>query len=108
MLWQRCQIHFLRNILPKAPKKNELKLYNSINILDEGFEDSFAYLENGIIHNRLKSTNYIERLNQEVRRCEKVIRIFPNEEFAIRLIGAILIDINEYWTTSSKLYIRMK
>ncbi|MSS78166.1 hypothetical protein FYJ26_07100, partial [Anaerococcus sp. WCA-380-WT-2B] len=38
----------------------------------------------------------------------KVIRIFPNQESAIRLIGAILIDINEDWITSSKLYIRMK
>ncbi|MSS78625.1 hypothetical protein FYJ26_09555 [Anaerococcus sp. WCA-380-WT-2B] len=63
---------------------------------------------NGVIHSRLKSTNCLERLNEEVRRREKVIRIFPNQESAIRLIGAILIDINEDWITSSKLYIRMK
>ncbi|NVF12384.1 transposase, partial [Anaerococcus sp. AGMB00486] len=63
---------------------------------------------NGVINSRLKSTNCLERLNEEVRRCEKVIRIFPNQESAIRLIGAILIDINEYWIISSKLYIRMK
>ncbi|MDD6919246.1 MAG: transposase, partial [Peptoniphilaceae bacterium] len=49
-----------------------------------------------------------ERLNQEVRRREKVVRIFPNEDSALRLIGAILIDINEDWITSSKLYIKMK
>ncbi|MCI7239425.1 MAG: transposase, partial [Anaerococcus sp.] len=57
---------------------------------------------------RLRSTNCIERLNQEVRRREKVVRIFPNEDSALRLIGAILIDINEDWITSSKLYIRIK
>ncbi|MSS78338.1 IS256 family transposase, partial [Anaerococcus sp. WCA-380-WT-2B] len=80
----------------------------SLNTLDEGFEDAFSYLSNGVIHSRLKSTNCLERLNEEVRRCEKVIRIFPNQESAIRLIGAILIDINEDWITSSKLYIKMK
>lgn len=140
VIWQRCQVHFLRNILSKAPKKNteefrsdikslfkiqdinlaramkneifkkyesEKKYLNSLNILDEGFEDAFAYLGNDVIHSRLKTTNCLERLNEEVRRREKVIRIFPNEKSAIRLIGAILIDINEDWSTSSKLYIRM-
>ena len=139
--WQRCQVHFLRNILSKAPKKNtedfrtdikalfkiqdinlarkmkdeiflkyesEKKFQNSLNTLDKGFEDAFAYLANDVIHSRLRSTNCLERLNQEVRRREKVVRIFPNEDSAIRLIGAILIDINEDWITSFKLYIRMK
>ncbi|WP_243342971.1 IS256 family transposase [Anaerococcus sp. AGMB09787] len=139
--WQRCQVHFLRTILTKAPKKNteefradmkslfkiqdislarkmkdeifvkyekEKKYQNSLKTLDEGFEDAFAYLANDIIHSRLRSTNCIERLNQEVRRREKVVRIFPNEKSAMRLIGSILIDINEDWITSSKLYIKMK
>ncbi len=141
VICQRCQVHFLRNILSKAPKKNteefrndikslfkiqdinlarkmkaeifskyekENKLQNSLNTPDEGFEDAFSYLANEVIHNRLKSTNCLERLNEEVRRREKVKRIFPNEESALRLIGAILIDINEDWITSSKLYIRVK
>ncbi len=58
-------------------------------------------------HSKLKTTNYLERLNQEVRRREKVIRIFPNVDSAIRLIGSILIDINEDWITSSRLYIKI-
>lgn len=68
---------------------------NFLSTLDEGFEDSFAYLANDVIHSRLRSTNCLERLNQEVRRRENVVRIFPNEDSAMRLIGAILIDINE-------------
>lgn len=74
--------------------EKEKKFQNSLSILDEGFEDAFAYLATDIIHIRLKSTNCLERLNQEVRRREKVVRIFPNENSAIRLIVAILIDIN--------------
>jgi len=75
--------------------KNEQKFQNSLNILDEGFEDAFAYLANDAIHSRLRSTNCLERLTEEVRRRERVIRIFLNEDSAIRLIGTILIDINE-------------
>ena len=41
-------------------------------------------------HNRLKSTNLIERLNQEVRRREKIIRIFPNQTSANRLMEPFL------------------
>ena len=88
--------------------ETEKKFQNSLDTLYKGFEYAFAYLANDVIHNRLRSTNCLERLNQEVRRREKVVRIFPNEGSAIRLIGAILIDINEDWITSSKLYIRMK
>lgn len=88
--------------------ETEKKYQTSLNILDEDFEDAFAYLANEVVHRRLKSTHCLERLNQEVRRREKVVRIFPNEDSAIRLTGTILIDINEDWITSSKLYIRMK
>lgn len=84
------------------------KIYQkSLEILDEGFEDAFAYLNEEEAYSRLRTTNCLERLNGEIRRREKVIRIFPNEASAIRLIGAILMDINEEWTTSSKTYIRL-
>ncbi len=59
----------------------------------------------GNSHNRLKSTNLIERLNQEVRRREKIIRIFPNQTSANRLIGAVLMDLHDEWIYSSRKYI---
>ncbi|WP_218084983.1 transposase, partial [Staphylococcus epidermidis] len=46
-----------------------------------------------------------ERLNQEVRRREKIIRIFPNQTSANRLIGAVLMDLHDEWIYSSKKYI---
>ena len=71
--------------------EEDKKYQKSLQILDEGFEDSFAYLNEEQVFSRLRTTNCIERLNEEIRRREKVIRIFPNEKSAIRLIGAILI-----------------
>lgn len=46
---------------------------------------------------RLKSTNMQERLIQEIRRRERVVRIFPNESSALRLVGALLAEIHEEW-----------
>jgi len=42
----------------------------------------------------------LERVNREVRRREKVIAIFPNDQSAIRTIGSVLMDIDEDWTKS--------
>lgn len=122
--WQRCTVHFRRNIIDKLPKKgmnevkidlrrifsattvkdarlfrdefferyqNEPKLQKALETLDEGFEEAIQYLDHPTSYQHyIHSTNHLERLNQEIRRRERVIRIFPNEQSAFRLIGAIL------------------
>lgn len=45
-----------------------------------------------------------ERLNEEIRRRERVVRIFPNEQSAMRLIGALLAEQHEKWITGSKYF----
>ena len=42
---------------------------------------------------------------QEIKRRTKKIRIFPNEQAALRLVSAILIDIDEKWQTSRQAWI---
>ena len=51
---------------------------------------------------RLRTTNGVERLNEEIRRRERVIRIFPNRESAIRLLGALLMEQDEVWSTGKR------
>ncbi|MFC0014172.1 MULTISPECIES: IS256 family transposase [Allobacillus] len=64
--------------------------------LEDGFEDSIQYMsEPTDYHIHLRTTNNLERINQEVRRREQVIRIFPNTQSAVRLIGAVLMDVDE-------------
>ena len=46
---------------------------------------------------RLKSTHMQERLIPAVRRRDRVIRIFPNAAFVLRLIGALLAEFQEEW-----------
>ncbi|MED4226612.1 transposase [Neobacillus cucumis] len=65
-------------------------------MLEEGFEDAIQYLnEKPKYHTHIRSTNSLERINEEVRRREMVIRIFPNTQSAFRLIGAVLMDYAE-------------
>ncbi|WP_419393043.1 IS256 family transposase [Cytobacillus praedii] len=130
--WQRCLVHFKRNIIEKLPKKDsveirrmikrvfeavtmedirrfknelmnqfgdEAKYAKALATLDDGFEDAIQYLNfPEKLHPHLRSTNSLERLNQEVRRREKVIRVFPNTQSAFRLVGAVLMQYQDVYS----------
>ena len=72
-------------------------------MLEEGFDDVMAVLSAPVKYRRkLRTSNGLERLNAEIRRRDRVIRIYPNEESAIRLIGALLVEQDERWSTEKK------
>lgn len=137
--WQRCQTHFMRNILDATPKllRPEIKAHvrgiyeaadvsmarsllektlaafedkasKAMRVLEEGFDDATAVLElPADVRVRTRTTNAVERLNGELRRRERVIRIFPNREAVFRLFGALLIDQDDKWSTEKK-YVDLK
>ncbi|WP_026964738.1 transposase, partial [Alicyclobacillus pomorum] len=49
-----------------------------------------------------RTTNSVERLNEEIRRRERVIRIFPNRASVLRLLGALLMEMDEKWATGHR------
>jgi putative transposase len=53
-------------------------------------------------HKRLRTTNMIERVNQELKRRSKVVRIFPNTTSCRRLFTALLKEWHEDWVTGRK------
>jgi len=70
----------------------------ALTTLKENLEDATSVLAlPGKYRRRLRTTNMVERLIEEVRRREKVIRIFPNVDSAWRLIGAVLAERHEEW-----------
>lgn len=76
----------------------ETKAAKAINCLERGLEDALAVMAlPGKYRKRLKSTNMQKRLIQEVRRRERVIRIFPDEGSALRLMGVLPAEIHEEW-----------
>lgn len=127
--WQRCQTHFMRNILGVTPRKyraeiaEELKLIftaenhqkakelaksfiqtyegkvaKAVDCFEAGYEQALTVLSfPKPYRKRLKTTNLAERVNEEIRRRQRVIRIFPNEASALRLVGTLLADIYETW-----------
>lgn len=52
----------------------------------------------------VRTSNYLERLNKEIKRRSKVIGIFPNVSSVIRLMGAFLMEENERWKAKRKIY----
>jgi len=54
---------------------------------------------------RLRTTNLVERLNQEIKRRTKVARLFPNEASCLRLVSAVVMEIAEDWQTADKRYV---
>lgn len=57
-------------------------------------------------HKHLKSTNMLERLNEEIRRRTYVVRIFPNAQSCLRLVRALAVETNENWMEANR-YLNM-
>jgi transposase-like protein len=50
----------------------------------------------------MRTTNMLERLNEEIKRRTRVARVFPNEASLLRLVGTILMETNEEWQTTKR------
>lgn len=57
-------------------------------------------------HKHMKSTNLLERLNEEIKRRTRVVRIFPNLESCLRLVRALCAETHEAWLEDNR-YINM-
>jgi putative transposase len=56
---------------------------------------------------RIRTTNGLERLNQEIKRRTRVARIFPNRESCLRLVTALAVEHSEEWITGRR-YLDMR
>ena len=54
----------------------------------------------------LKSTDILERLNEEIKRRTHVVRIFPSAESCLRLIRALAVEMHENWLEAHR-YLNM-
>jgi transposase-like protein len=80
----------------------------ALEVLETGWEEATAVLAlPPKYRRRLRTTNMLERFIEEIRRREKVIRIFPNEDSAHRLIGALCAEQHEEWSTGRR-YLTME
>jgi transposase-like protein len=76
-------------------------------LLEEGIEDCLACLAFPLAHRaRIRTTNGLERVHEEIKRRTRVIRIFPNPEACLRLVTALCIEQSEEWV-SGRRYLAM-
>ena len=95
---RRHRDEFIKRFAKTAPK--------AVLCLEEGFDDAMAVMTlPSKYRRRLRTTNMMERFNEEIRRRERVIRVFPNDASALRMIGALCAEISEAW--QEKLYFDM-
>ena len=133
--WQRCQVHYARNLLGMVgtTRRKELAaglrgvlaaptLEAALRLasemadrwregghpkvaehLDEHLEECLSCLAFPESHRRrIRTTNGLERLNQEIKRRTRVVRIFPNREACLRLVTALAVEQSEEWVTGRR------
>lgn len=133
-IWQRCQCHFMRNLLDKVARSDRAALRAEMRMVFESPNDERA---RGVLHDivlryelrypavavlleetvddilacfslpekhrkRMRTTNMLERFNQEIKRRTKVVRIFPNEAATVRLVTALAAEQTEEWLSNRK------
>jgi putative transposase len=139
VVWQRCQVHFMRNFLGKLSKSDQKEgtqllkevfgssrkeeALGKLSKLEEylrgkkkdriwewvedNIEESFAVYDLPQEHRkRMKSTNMLERVNQELKRRSRAVRIFPSEGSLLRLLSALCQEISEGW--EERQYLRVE
>ena len=132
--YQRCQVHYARNLLGMvgrtrrgelaeglrgvfAAPSREVALWLASELaarwrgshpgvaehLEEHIEECLTCLAFPESHRRrIRTTNGLERLNQEIKRRTRVVRIFPNREACLRLVAALAVERSEEWLTGRR------
>ena len=78
------------------------------NWAEENIESTFTFYRWPLAHHKhLKSTNMLERINEELKRRTYVIRIFPNAASCLRLVRALAVEIHEDWVEQHR-YLNME
>jgi putative transposase len=76
--------------------------------VEENIEETLSFYRLPLAHHKhLKSTNMLERLNQEIKRRTHVVRIFPNAASCLRLVRALAVETHEGWLEATR-YLNMQ
>jgi len=90
---------WLRKWSPRYPKRTGWA--------EETIEETFTFYRLPRQHHKhMKSTNMLERFNEEIKRRTIVLRIFPSEDSCLRLIRALAVETHENWLEANR-YLNM-
>ncbi len=132
--WQRCQVHFARNLQGRVGARHRARLADDLRgifaapeatqaramartsaerwhashpavatALEEDLEPCLACYAVPAAHRvRVRTTNSLERFNQELKRRTRVVRIFPNRAALLRLVTALAMEQSEEWVSGRR------
>jgi len=91
---------WLRRWQPKYPKLCDW--------VEESIDETLTYFRLPHLHHKhMRSTNLLERFNEEIRRRTFVVRVFPSAESTLRLVRALAAEQHEEWQEGSR-YLNMQ
>jgi putative transposase len=127
--WQLCHVHFRRGVLKTIPTKQRREVSDllkehmesphllanlAVDLQTRGFDRASRLIENNLscLFNyqafprhqwlKIRTTNTLENVNSLIKRRTKPIGAFPNNNSVLRVIGNILMDVNEEFATANK------
>lgn len=138
--WQRCQVHFKRELMARVAVKSRKEVIDDLRsvlagedksecmlrgqemaikwqaryprvstMLSEALEDCLTVLQMPYDHRRrMSSTNMLENLMKQLKKRTKVVGVFPNRASCWRLIGALLVEVDEQWAVEEDEYLNME
>ncbi len=102
-LYERWNLQEARNHLAEWLDKWQDRYPKVCDWVEENIEETFTFYSLPRQHHKhMKSTNMLERLNQEIKRRTHIVRIFPNEESCLRLVRALAVETHEAWIEDNR------
>jgi len=102
-LYDRRDVEEARRDLATWLRKWSGKYTKLCDWVEANIEETFTFYRLPRAHHKhLKSTNMLERLNEEIKRRTQVVRIFPNAASALRLIRALAVETHEEWIEATR------
>jgi putative transposase len=87
--------------------KWQAKYPKLVDWVESNIEETLSFYRLPLPHHKhMKSSNMLERLNQEIKRRTLVVRIFPNAASCLRLVRALAVEIHETWLEATR-YLNM-
>ena len=106
-IYDRRDLEEARRDLQAWLQKWQQKYPKLCDWVEENIEQTLSFYKLPLRHHKhLKSTNMLERLNEEIKRRTLVVRIFPDANSCLRLIRALAVETHENWIEATR-YLNM-
>lgn len=106
-IYDRRDLEEAKHDLAAWLQKWQQKYPKLCNWVEENIEQTLSFYKLPLPHHKhLKSTNMLERLNEEIKRRTLVVRIFPDASSCLRLIRALAVETHENWIEATR-YLNM-